>query len=56
MRIGKMVIISCYDDQPLAIYDDQYCFLHNYKELFKNYNIIEEEKINTVKFYILTKR
>lgn len=55
MRISQTAIISAYDDKPLAVTDDSYCYLHDYKKLFKDYNIIESHKVGLMKFWVIIK-
>jgi len=55
IQIGNILIFSGYDAEPLPINEDSYMFLHNYRELLKNYNIIETFKINKISYFVVTK-
>ena len=58
MRLGKIAIVSAYDDKPLAINNETYCFLHDYNSLFEELGIevIETEKPTTLRFWVLKKK
>ena len=55
MRISKKVLLSAYDDVPLKITDDSYCFLHDYKKLFESYQVIDIFKINKFSYFTIIK-
>jgi len=55
MRISKVAIISAYDDEPLAITEDNYCFLHDYNKLFDKYKIIEKHKLGKLTYFVIQK-
>lgn len=55
MRLGQVAIISAYDDVPLEVTDETYCFLHDYNKLFADLNleVLETEKVNKMRFWVL---
>ena len=55
MRISKKVLLSAYDDAPLTVNDNSYCFLHDYAKLFKSYKVIDKFKINKFSYFTITK-
>lgn len=57
-RLGKLAIISAYDDIPLKITPDNYCFLHDYNAIFKEMGIIviETDKVDKIRFWVIKKQ
>lgn len=55
MRISKKVLLSAYDDIPLSVNDNSYCFLHDYKKLFEPYQIVDTFKINKFSYFTIIK-
>jgi ubiquinone/menaquinone biosynthesis C-methylase UbiE len=55
IRVGKILILSAYDDVKLTYNNDTYCFSHDYDNLFLKFNlrIIETQKVNKIRFWIL---
>jgi len=56
MTMGKIAIISAYNDTALEINEDTYCFLHDYEEMFSDYKILETEKIDKIQYWVLKKQ
>jgi 2-polyprenyl-3-methyl-5-hydroxy-6-metoxy-1,4-benzoquinol methylase len=56
-RLGKIAIISAYNDIPLEYNEDTYCFSHDYNALFSDLalQIIQTEKVNKMRFWVLKK-
>jgi 2-polyprenyl-3-methyl-5-hydroxy-6-metoxy-1,4-benzoquinol methylase len=53
MRIGKVLLLSAYDDAPLTITDESYCFLHDYQKLFEQYDVVDKFKINKFSYFTI---
>lgn len=53
MRIGTKVLLSAYDDVPLRVDDESYCFLHDYQKLFSPYDVVDHFKINKFSYFTI---